>query len=205
MNSKCCVRDRRVGRTFCGSVVARTNTTCAGGSSSVFSSVFDAAAVSMCTSSMMYTLRRARRADAEVHALDELAHGVDAVVRRRVQLDQVEEGAVGDRDAVLADAVGLAVGLQVQAVEGSGQDPGGRGLAGATGAGEEVGVADAVVPDRAAAARLVTCSWPTNSENFCGRYLRYRLCDATEGTLPMPTSLGSGPLAPYRVRRDERP
>ena len=53
MNSKCCVRERIVGSTFCGSVVASTNTTCAGGSSSVFSNVFDAAAESMCTSSMM--------------------------------------------------------------------------------------------------------------------------------------------------------
>ncbi len=94
-------------------------------------------------------LALARRADAEVHALDELAHGVDAVVRGRVQLDQVEEGAVRDRDAVLTGAVGLPVGLQVQAVEGAGQDPGGRGLAGAAGAGEEVGMADAVVSDRA--------------------------------------------------------
>jgi hypothetical protein len=52
------VRDRIVGSTLCGSVVASTNTTWLGGSSSVFSSVFDAAADSMCTSSMMYTLRR---------------------------------------------------------------------------------------------------------------------------------------------------
>jgi hypothetical protein len=53
VNSKCCVRERIVGSTFCGSVVASTNTTWAGGSSSVLSSVFDAAAESMCTSSMM--------------------------------------------------------------------------------------------------------------------------------------------------------
>ena len=42
-NSNTCVRLRIVGRTFCGSVVASTNTTWAGGSSRVFSSVFDAA------------------------------------------------------------------------------------------------------------------------------------------------------------------
>jgi len=48
-----------VGRTFSGLVVASTNTTWSGGSSSVFSSAFDAAALSMCTSSTRYTLRRA--------------------------------------------------------------------------------------------------------------------------------------------------
>ena len=47
-----------VGSTFCGSVVASTNTTCSGVSSSVFSSAFDAAVDSMWTSSRMYTLVR---------------------------------------------------------------------------------------------------------------------------------------------------
>ena len=56
-NSKCCVRERIVGNTFSGSVVARMKTTCAGGSSSVFSSVLDASFVSMWTSSRRYTLR----------------------------------------------------------------------------------------------------------------------------------------------------
>jgi formiminotetrahydrofolate cyclodeaminase len=42
-----------VGKTFCGSVVAKTNFTCGGGSSSVFSSALKAAAESMWTSSMM--------------------------------------------------------------------------------------------------------------------------------------------------------
>ena len=95
-------------------------------------------------------LAPARRADAEMHALDELAHRVDAVVRRRVELDEVEERARGDRVAVLADAAGLAVGAEVQAVEGAGEDARGRGLAGAAGPGEEVRVADAVLADRVA-------------------------------------------------------
>ena len=47
-----------VGLTFCGSVVASTNTTCGGGSSSVLSSAASAARDSMCTSSRMYTLWR---------------------------------------------------------------------------------------------------------------------------------------------------
>jgi hypothetical protein len=46
-----------VGRTFSGFVVASTNTTCSGGSSSVFSSAFEAAALSICTSSTRYTFR----------------------------------------------------------------------------------------------------------------------------------------------------
>ena len=43
---------------FCGSVVASTNTTWGGGSSSVFSRAASAAFESMCTSSRMYTLWR---------------------------------------------------------------------------------------------------------------------------------------------------
>ena len=51
-------RERTVSGTLCGSVVASTNSTCAGGSSSVFRKAFHASVVSMCASSMMYTLRR---------------------------------------------------------------------------------------------------------------------------------------------------
>jgi len=45
-------RERIVGSTFCGSVVAKMNFTCAGGSSSVLSSALNACVVSMSTSSM---------------------------------------------------------------------------------------------------------------------------------------------------------
>ena len=55
-NDRCWVRLRIVSRTFCGSVVASTNTTCGGGSSRVLSSAASAPGVSMCTSSRMYTL-----------------------------------------------------------------------------------------------------------------------------------------------------
>ena len=54
-NCKCCVRERMVSLTFCGSVVANTNTTCGGGSSSVFSSAASAAFDNMCTSSKINT------------------------------------------------------------------------------------------------------------------------------------------------------
>ena len=49
-------RERMVAGILCGSVVARMNTACAGGSSSVLRSALKALSVSMCTSSMIYTL-----------------------------------------------------------------------------------------------------------------------------------------------------
>ncbi len=150
VNSKCCVRDRMVGSTLCGSVVASTNTTCGGGSSSVFSSVFDAAAESMCTSSTMYTLRAARCAEAEVHALDELAHRFDAVVRRRVELDEVVERSIGERETVLALAARLTVGPRSRQFSATGEQARRRGLAGAARTREEVRVTDAVFGDRVA-------------------------------------------------------
>ncbi len=52
----CRQRDSTVTGTFCGSVVARMNTTCGGGSSSVFSIALNACVDSMCTSSITYTL-----------------------------------------------------------------------------------------------------------------------------------------------------
>jgi hypothetical protein len=67
MNCRCCAikfagmrwrskrwqRLRIVGKTFWGSVVAKMNFTCGGGSSSVLRRALNAAEVSMCTSSMM--------------------------------------------------------------------------------------------------------------------------------------------------------
>jgi len=46
-------RETMVSGSFCGSVVAKMNFTCGGGSSSVFSSALNAACDSMWTSSMM--------------------------------------------------------------------------------------------------------------------------------------------------------
>ncbi len=56
LNVKRWVRLTIVSGSLWASVVARINTTCAGGSSSVFSSALKASLVSMCTSSIMYTL-----------------------------------------------------------------------------------------------------------------------------------------------------
>src|SRR6218665_1202667 len=49
-------RERMVGMILCFSVVARINLACLGGSSSVFRKALKAAVLSMCTSSMIYTL-----------------------------------------------------------------------------------------------------------------------------------------------------
>ena len=119
------------GRTFCGSVVASTNTTCPGGSSSVFSSAFDAAAEHVHLVEEVHLL--APPALEVGDPFDEVADLVDPVVRRGVHLDQVEDVPVGDRDAVLAHAARLAVVAEVRAVQRLGEDPRGRGLAGAAG------------------------------------------------------------------------
>ena len=60
----------------------------------------------------------------------QVAHGLHPVVGGGVELVDVERGALGDLDARGADPARLAV-MQVGAVEGLGQDPGGGGLAGA--------------------------------------------------------------------------
>jgi hypothetical protein len=54
----CKQRDNTVTGTFCGSVVANTNFKYSGGSSSVFNIALNAVLVSMCTSSIMNTLKR---------------------------------------------------------------------------------------------------------------------------------------------------
>ena len=106
--------------------------------------------VSMCTSSTMYTLRFAVAPRPRLTLWHEVAHVVDAVVRRGVELDEVEERARRDRHAVLALAARLAVGAEIEAVQRLGEDAGGGGLAGAARAGEQVRVADAVLADRVA-------------------------------------------------------
>ena len=57
MKSKRIQRDKMVAGIFCGSVVASMNSAWAGGSSSVFNTALKAEGESMCTSSMIYTLR----------------------------------------------------------------------------------------------------------------------------------------------------
>ena len=80
---------------------------------------------------------------------NEVPHGVDAVVGRRVQLVDVEGSAPGDVQARVARSARLPLD-GTRAVQRLRKDPRGRGLSGAPGAGEEVGVCDAVVPNRVA-------------------------------------------------------
>ena len=95
-------------------------------------------------------LVRRRGAETEVHALGEVAHRLDTVVRRGVELEQIQEAAVGDTDAVVAHAARVAVGTSVRAVECFGEEARHRGLARATRTGEQVGVTDALVAHRVA-------------------------------------------------------
>ena len=96
----------------------------------------------------MKTLRR-RSDGAVVDPLGELADVVDLVVRRRVELDDVERSALADGDAGLAGIARIAV-LEVRAVERLGDDPGHRRLAGPARADEQDRVGDPVGPDRVA-------------------------------------------------------
>ena len=67
---------------------------------------------------------------------------LDLVVRRRVELDDVERGALGDGETRLADVARLGRVAPLGAVERLGQQPGGGGLPGTAGPGEEIGVGD---------------------------------------------------------------
>ena len=90
-----------------------------------------------------------RAAGAQVgDPLQQVAHLLDPALRRRVDLDHVERRALGDRDAALAHAARIAVVARVRAVQRLGEEAGGRGLAGAPGPGEEVGVTDPAVAHR---------------------------------------------------------
>ena len=71
----------------------------------------------------------------------QIADVVDAVIRRRVHLDHVEDAAVVDALADLTFAAGVTV-LGMQAVDSFCEDFGAGGLAGAAHAGKQVGVAD---------------------------------------------------------------
>ena len=83
----------------------------------------------------------------EAHGLAQVPDVVDAVVARRVDLDDVQRAALLERDARLAGPAGLgAVALRErpQAVDGLGEQARGGRLAHAARAGEHVGLPDAV-------------------------------------------------------------
>ena len=79
--------------------------------------------------------------------LDELADLLDPVVRRGVELDDVERSALPDGDTRRTAVARIAI-LEVGAVERLGDDPGDRRLAGPARSDEEQGVGDLTGPDR---------------------------------------------------------
>ena len=93
----------------------------------------------------------ARRDRAIAHALDQLAHVVDAGAGGRVHLDHVDMAVLGDRLAIVANAAGIdgraALAVGPDAVQRAGDDAGGRGLADAADAGEHEGMRDAAGGD----------------------------------------------------------
>ncbi len=93
----------------------------------------------------------ARRDRAIAHALDQLAHVVDAGARGGVHFDHVDMAVLGDRLAVLADAARIdgrsAGAVRPDAVQRAGDDAGGRRLADAAHAGEHEGMGDAAGGD----------------------------------------------------------
>ena len=128
--------------------MASTNTTCAGGSSSVFSSVFDAAAESMCTSSMMYTLRRL------VAPTPRCTLWMSSRIASTPLFDAASSSTRSKKVPAATAAQfsqtphGSPSSPRFEAVERAGEEARGGGLAGAARAGEEVRVADAVLVDR---------------------------------------------------------
>ena len=141
-------RSTIVAGTLCASVVASTNTTCGGGSSSVFRNAFHADGrehVGLVEDvHAPPALHRRQR-----HVLAQLADVVDRVVGRGVHLDHVERGAGEDR---LGGGI-LGVELHPRPagrVERAGQQLGHRGLARAPRAHEQVGVVHLVQLDRVA-------------------------------------------------------
>ena len=141
-------RSTIVAGTLCASVVASTNTTCAGGSSSVFRNAFHAdggehVGLVQDVDAPGAAHRRKR------HVLAQLADVVDGVVRGGVHLHDVERGAAGDGETgrILRREVGSGAALRVQR---AGQQLGHAGLAGAARAHEQVGVVHLVELDRVA-------------------------------------------------------
>ena len=170
-NSKCWVRDRIVGSTLSGSVVASTNTTCGGGSSIDFSSVFDAADVSMCTSSRRYTLRFAVAPSPRL---------IRDTRSRASSTPRFDAASISMR----SENVPAAIDTQFSHwPHGSPSAPSSRQFSALARMravvvlpfprGPEKRYAWPTRPSRTALrSAVVMWSWPTSSPNRCGRYLR---------------------------------
>ena len=140
-------RDSTVTGTLRISVVAKTNLTCGGGSSRVFSNALKALRDSMWTSSTMNTLVRACMGRKRVASI--ISRTSSTPVREAASISTTSGVTVGeDAAAVGADAArvrrGAAGAVRPHAVQRARDDSGGGGLAHAAHAGEHEGVGDAV-------------------------------------------------------------
>ena len=168
-------RDRTVIGTLRISVVANTNFTCGGGSSSVFSSALKALRDSMWIfvddEDLGAGLDRA-----VAGGLDDLAHVVDAGAGGGVHLDHVGVAVGQDGDAVGADAAGIGGGaagaVGADAVQRAGDDAGGGGLSDAADAGQHEGVRDAAEWRRRCAGCAPSPPARSGRRSVVGRYLR---------------------------------
>ena len=134
--------------TLSGSVVAKMNLMCSGGSSTILSSALKPPRrhhVRLVEDEDLVAVARGR----EHGALAQVAGIVDAVVARRVDLDDVERAASAPRqlDAARAHAA-RGVGRALGAVEAARQDACRRRLAAAARAAEQIGVIHAIGAER---------------------------------------------------------
>ena len=139
-------RDRMVIGILCGSVVAKMNFTCSGGSSSVFRSALNALLrehVNFVDD--VYFVSRA--AWPHRHVLPQLAElSSTSAVARAVDFQHVDVIARGDADANVALVAGRGR-RSANAIERLGENAGGRSLPHAARPGEKIRVPDAVAGD----------------------------------------------------------
>ena len=107
------------------------------------------------------------------HLLDERADVVDGVVRGRVELVDVERALLVERSTRFARVAGLALGGEVHAIDGLGEDACAGRLADAAWAAEEVGVSQFIVLDRVLE-RCGQCGLPHDAVECSGAILARR-------------------------------
>ena len=109
----------------------------------------------------------------DAHLLDERAYVVDGVVRGRVELVDVERALLVEGATRFARVAGLALGGEVHAIDGLGEDACAGRLADAARAAEEVGVSQLIVLDRVLE-RCGQCGLPHDAVECSGAILARR-------------------------------